>query len=367
VKQSFLLYGANGYTGQLIAQLAKTLGLTPILSGRNEAKIRPLAESLQFPYRIIDLDDTDKLHRILSEVKIVLHAAGPFKHTAKKMMEACLATQTHYLDITGEIEVFEMAKLYHEKAIQQNITIMPGVGFDVVPTDCMALFLKNKLPDAMYLRLAFASIGGGYSHGTAITMAEGLGEGSVIRENGKIVSTPLGHKGRWVDFGLKKLFVMTIPWGDISTAYHTTSIPNIETYTGASPKSFKILQYQHLFNWLLKTSLIRNYVKRKINAKPAGPSDEMRLKSKSLVWGEVENAAGKIVQARFTGPEGYTLTAHTSLLIVQKILNNDFKSGYQTPASLYGEDLIMEIDMTNREIMKNADIQNSQISHCNIM
>ena len=352
MKKSFLLYGANGYTGQLIAKLAKSYGLSPILSGRNEAKIRPLAQALQLPYSIIDLNDTEKLHRKLSEVKLVLHTAGPFRHTAKQMIEACIATNTHYLDITGEIEVFEMAKSYHEAALLNNITIMPGVGFDVVPTDCMALFLKNKLPDAQYLKLAFASIGGSYSHGTAITMAEGLGEGGAVRENGKIIGKPLGHKGRWVDFGLKKLFVMTIPWGDVSTAYYTTGIPNIETYTGASPKTFKLLAYQHLYNWLLKTAFVRNYVKRKINAKPAGPSDETRSKSKSLVWGEVENMSGEIVQARFTGPEGYTLTAHSSLIITQRILNDHFKTGYQTPASAYGEDLVLEIPDTNRELIQ---------------
>lgn len=351
MKESFLLYGANGYTGQLIAKLAISYGLSPILAGRNESKIRPLAEELKLPYRIIDLNDIEKLHHILSEVKVVLHTAGPFSHTAKQMIEACIATNTHYIDITGEISVFEMAKHFHKGAVAKNITIMPGVGFDVVPTDCMALFLKNKLPDAINLKLAFASIGGGYSHGTSITMAEGLGEGGAVRENGKIVPKPLGHKGRWVDFGVKKLFVMTIPWGDVSTAFHTTGIPNIETYTGTSPKTFNLLKYQYLYNWLLRTNLVRNYVKRKINAKPAGPDDEMRLKSKSLVWGEVENLNGQIVQARFTGPEGYTLTAHSSLIITKKVLNDDFKIGYQTPASAYGEDLVLEIPGTHRELI----------------
>lgn len=351
MKESFLLYGANGYTGRLIAKLAKSYGLTPILAGRNETKIHSLATELNLPYRIIDLNDTEKLQSILSEIKIVLHTAGPFNHTAKQMIEACIATNTHYLDITGEILVFEMAKKYNEKAVSKNITIMPGVGFDVVPTDCMALFLKNKMPDAIKLKLAFASIGGGYSHGTSITMAEGLGEGGAVREYGKIIPKPLGHKGRWIDFGVKKLFVMTIPWGDVSTAFHTTAIPNIETYTGASPKTFRLLKYQHLYNWLLKTNLVRNYVKKKINAKPAGPDEETRLKSKSLVWGEVENAKGEKISARFTGPEGYTLTAHSSLIITKKVLNDNFKSGYQTPASAYGEDLVLEIADTHRELI----------------
>ena len=346
---SFLLYGANGYTGKLIAQLANEYGLKPVLAGRRAEALEPLAKELNTIYHVIDLNDTKKLELVLKEMPLVLHAAGPFKNTAKQMINACLKTHTHYIDITGEIEVYEMAKKYNEAALKAGIVLMPGAGFDVVPTDCIALFLKNKLPDASELKLAFASIGGGLSHGTALTMAGSMGEKSAARKDGKIVRVPLGHKGMWVDFGLKKLFVMTIPWGDISTAYTTTGIPNIETYTGVSPKTFKLLKFQFLYNWLLRTSFMRNRQKNKINSKPAGPSDEKRAKSKGLVWGEVKNAKGQIAQARLIGPDGYTLTAHTSLIIARKILNGNFKPGYQTPAGCYGADLILEVPGITRE------------------
>lgn len=220
---------------------------------------------------------------------------------------------------------------------------MPGVGFDVVPTDCVALQLKNKMPDATHLKLAFASIGGGLSHGTAITMAGKIGEGGAVRENGKIIRKPLGQKGMWVSFGERKLFVMTIPWGDISTAFTTTGIPNIETYTGMAPKVYRILKLQWAFNWLLRTNFVRNIIRKKIKAKPAGPSDEQRKKSSSMVWGEVSNAAGKTLNAAISCLDGYSLTAHSSLLISKKILEGNFKPGYQTPAGCYGEHLIMEI------------------------
>ncbi|MEP7145132.1 MAG: saccharopine dehydrogenase NADP-binding domain-containing protein [Ferruginibacter sp.] len=349
----FLIYGANGYTGQLIAKLASDYNLNPILAGRNEQAIRQLSKELRLPYRIVDLDNTAELQKTLAGIELVLHAAGPFQLTAKPMMDACIATHTHYIDITGEIPVFEMAKRYDHAAVQAGIMIMPGVGFDVVPTDCMALFLKNKLPDASLLQLAFASIGGGLSHGTATTMIMGLGEGGAVRENGEIVKKPLGHKGMWIDFSTlagkeKKLFVMTIPWGDIATAHFTTAIPNIETYTGISPKIYKLLKLQGGFNWLLKTSLVRKYAAKKINEKPAGPVDEVRAKSSSLVWGRVQNQQGKTVQAAMRVKDGYTLTAHSSLLIVQKILDGNFKTGYQTPAAVYGEDLVLEVPDTKR-------------------
>lgn len=347
----FLLYGANGYTGQLIAGMAAEYGLAPILAGRNEQALKTMSEKLNLPYKVIDLADTEALQSALREVGVVLHAAGPFQHTSQRMIESCLATGTHYLDITGEIAVFERAKKYDYKAREAGIMIMPGVGFDVVPTDCTALYLKEQLPDATHLKLAFASVGGRLSHGTATTMAEGMGEGGAVRENGKIIRKPLGHKGFWVDFGVKKLFVMCIPWGDVSTAYATTSIPNIETYTGTSPKTFRILKWQWWFNWFLRSSFARNQAKKKLKKQPAGPSDEMRAKALSLVWGEATNEAGKSVAVRMQGPEGYTLTAITSLLIARKVLEGNFRTGYQTPAGVYGSNLIMEVAGVKREAL----------------
>ena len=349
----FLLYGANGYTGRLIAKLAASYGLVPILAGRKKDPIVALAKELDLDYRIFTLRDAKKLENSLLEVPLVLHAAGPFQFTSRLMIEACLKTNTHYLDITGEISVFELAKSFDEKAKAAGLMIMSGVGFDVVPTDCMAKYLKEKLPDATHLKLAFASIGGAFSHGTAMTMAEGLGQGSAARIDGKITPQPLGKKGMWLDFGIKKMFVMTIPWGDVSTAYFTTGIPNIETYTKASPKTFKYLKWQFLYNWILRTSFAKDFVKNKIKQKPAGPSDEMREKAMSLIWGEVTNGSGKTVAAKMECLEGYTLTAISSLIICHKVLSNNFKIGYQTPAAVYGADLVLEIPGTTREDIAN--------------
>ena len=343
MQNQLLLYGANGYTGKLIAKLAATYNLQPILAGRTEANIKPLAAELQLPYRIIDLDNKEQLENALSAVKLVLHAAGPYVYTAKQMIEACLQTGVHYIDINGDISVFEMLKKYDAAAKEKSIMVMPGAGFDVVPTDCIALQLKNKMPDATHLKLAFASIGGGLSHGTATTMTGKIGEGGAARENGMIVRKPLGQKGIWVSFGKKNLFVMTIPWGDISTAYTTTGIPNIETYTGMAPKVYRILKLQWAFNWLLRTEFVRNIIRKKIKAKPAGPSDEQRKISSSLVWGEATNPSGEKLTACISCLDGYSLTAHSSLLISKKILDGNFKTGYQTPSGCYGENLIMEV------------------------
>src|SRR6266516_7689334 len=97
-----MIYGANGYTGELIAREAVRRGHRPILAGRSAEKIEPLARELGCAWRAFPLDEPQ-----LREASLVLHCAGPFINTAMPMVRACLASGAHYLDITGEIEVFE--------------------------------------------------------------------------------------------------------------------------------------------------------------------------------------------------------------------------------------------------------------------
>jgi short subunit dehydrogenase-like uncharacterized protein len=350
MQDSFLLYGANGYTGKLIIQAALEKGLKPVIAGRNEEQIRALASDYNLQYAVFDLSNEQLIMEAIKDFPLVLHAAGPFKFTAKPMIKACIKTGVHYLDITGEISVFEYGKKMNEAAKQANMMIMSGVGFDVVPTDCLALFLAKNLPGATHLQLAFATLGGFLSHGTAATMNEGLGEGGVVRINGNLVKKPLGHKSMTVDFGIKKILVMTIPWGDISTAYTTTGIPNIETYTRASSKTVGLLKWQWLFNWVLKLSFIKKYQLRKIKSKPEGPDKDTREKATTLVWGKVWDEKGGTYTATLSCPEGYALTAISSVLIAEKVLKGNFKPGYQTPAGCYGEDLVLEIPGVIRKV-----------------
>ncbi len=350
MKNHILLYGAYGYTGKLIAREAKEQGLSLVLAGRSADKLEALSDELGYVYRAFPLDEPEEINRQVEGFPVVLHAAGPFAHTARPMMEACIRRHVHYLDITGEIEVFEMAAGLGKRAAEAGIMLMPGTGFDVVPTDCTALYLKEQLPDATHLKLAFATPGSSFSHGTANTMAENLGEGGAVREEGEIKRVPLGHKTMTVPFtDEKSLFTMAIPWGDVSTAYYSTGIPNIETYTSVHPNTYRYVKLQSYFNWLLRTSLVRSIVKSRIKKQPPGPSEEQRAKARSLIWGEVENEKGENRTVRLQTLEGYSLTAVASLMIAQRVLGGDAPVGFQTPAKAYGSGLVMEVPGSVRE------------------
>ena len=347
---SFIIYGASGYTGTLTAERAANLGLKPTLAGRSLEKIKPLAERLGLPYLVFSLDNPEEIDQSLEGFQVVLHCAGPFKFTAKPMMQACLRTNTHYLDIAGEIEIFEYAQYLNEKAEKAGVMLMPGVGFDVIPTDCLALFLKKQLPDAEFLELGFMGIGpAGWSVGTASTAVVNIDKGSAHRKNGKIEVVPTGHKTRWIPFKDKKLFFVSIPWGDVSTAYYSTNIPNIVTYTGMKPSQYNLVKRQKYFNWLLSMPFVKRMALNRLKRGPAGPTAQQRETSTTFVWGEVKNAAGKSHRATLITPNGYSLTAEASLIIVQKVLSGEYAVGAHTPAGVYGEDLVMEVESVSRK------------------
>ncbi len=343
---TFLIYGANGYTGELITRFAAERGLKPILAGRNEAKIAALAGKYGFEHRAFSLDDVAKVDAALQEVDMVLHCAGPFSITSLPMVKACIRNKKHYTDITGEISVFETCAAFGKKAEEAGVMIMPGIGFDVVPSDCLAKHLKDRLPTATYLSLAFYGVGR-LSHGTAATMTMNVGKGGAIRKDGKITPVKAAWKTREIDFGEVTKTGVTIPWGDVSTAFYSTGIPNIEVFTVVPPSNLKMMKMSRYLGWLLATGPFQSYLQKKIPA--GGPSDLERERGKTLMWGEASDADGMRVEARQQGPEGYTLTAIAALHIAEKILAGDLKTGYQTPAKAYGADLVLEIDGVKRQ------------------
>jgi short subunit dehydrogenase-like uncharacterized protein len=345
---ALIVYGSYGYTGQLIVEECRLKNLEVVLSGRNAEALRKQSLETGFPFHAVDVSDSSALKDLLRKGKVVIHCAGPFQYTAQAMANACLATKTHYTDITGEYQVFEWLAGHDQNAKDAGIMIMPGTGFDVVPSDCLSVHLKNRLPSATHLQLAFTMSKGGLSRGTSKTMIEGLGNGSLIRKDGVLKKINLGEKILDVDFGPFTAKTLNIPWGDISTAWRSTKIPNIEVYTGATEKMISNAKRSRYFNWLLRQRWLKNYLQKKVDQKPAGPSEENRKQSRSYLWGKVWDEKGNACISRLETLSGYMLTAKTAVLIAEKIINNQYQAGYQTPGMAYGADLILELSGTVR-------------------
>lgn len=381
-----MIYGANGYTGELIAREAVECGLRPILAGRSKEKIEPLARELGLECRAFSLESIESASndpspspsleykgggfeselRPLEGVELVLHCAGPFSQTSAPMIKACLAAGCHYLDITGEISVLEhtLERTQADQARAVGVVLCSGVGFDVVPTDCVALKLKELLPDATHLSLGFETDSAA-SPGTLKTAIESLGNGVLCTRDCNIVKMPSTETQREIDFGRGVVPAMAISWGDVASAFHTTRIPNIDTWIpvpGGRKSLVKVLQVTRP---VLATGFVQSILKKLVNKFVKGATAAERAKSRTWVWGEATNAKGKKKTVRIEIGNVYDVTVDAALKVVTHVLEIGYDGGSYTPAVLLGSGAVEELagagemalqDLAQRSISKNPQL-----------
>jgi short subunit dehydrogenase-like uncharacterized protein len=344
----FLIYGATGYVGRATAALAVERGLQPVLGGRSPS-VRELAEELGTEAVVVEVDDVAGVTAALADLPVVLNCAGPFYRTYRQLMDACLATGTHYLDIAGESVVFDAAAAADETAKAAEVMLLPAVGFDAVPTDCLAAHLVRRLPTATHLRLAFAQEGpASIPPGTAQTLVETAAH--VPSRLHRVDGTVVDAKPRptlEVDFGTGPVTAVLRTWADIYLAERSTGIPNIDVYLALSPGLLKQNDLLERMGWLLRFRAMRELVRRQI---PTGATAEERAASATHVWGEVFDADGNRAVGRIHGPEaGLVWTSRCCLDVVAHVLAGDAPPGHQTPATAYGPDLVLEANGVTRE------------------
>ena len=342
----WMLYGAYGYTGRLIADEAARRGMKPVLAGRNAKKVEPLADELDCPARVFDLSDAHAVARHLEDCRAVLHCAGPFSVTAEPMMRACLEAGVHYLDITGEIPVIEAAAARHQRAVEVGVALIPAVGFDVVPSDCLAAMLARRLPKARRLQLAFGGIGT-ISRGTARTILQGLPQGGRVRVDGRITRVPVAWKSMKVPFRQGQRSAVSVPWGDVASAWHSTGIPNIEAYMAMPQWQIKWFRRSRVLLPALRLPLPRDLICAGLRWFLGGGSAEQSDPLQSSFWGRVEDDQGGAVEATLVTPSAYRLTALTALASLEKVLAGEVPAGFSTPSQAFGAEFILEIPETD--------------------
>jgi len=342
-----LIYGATGYTGRLIAAEAKRLGCDVVLAGRNAERLERLGASLRLPWYAVGLDEAGELDRALADVDVVLHAAGPFSVTARWMLEACLRTCTHYLDIAGELAVFQLARQYDGVSRRRGIMIMPGVGFGIVASDCLAAHVAARVPNARWLRIAL-SYPPIVSRGSMRTMFSLVHSHVAVRRGGRLVSVPVGRLERAFDYGEGDQWSTALSWPDVYTAYYTTGIKNIEVYVEAGVLTRSLYQLGALLAEPLSLPLVQALFRFSTNVWPEGPSMRTNLSAEQVIVAEIEDQWRRRARVRLKTANGYEFTPFSAMAIAQRVLAGDFCIGFQTPAKIFGADFILAVPGTSR-------------------
>lgn len=345
----WMIYGATGYTGALVAEEAIRYGHRPLLAGRSESKLRPLAERLGLDYGVVSLDDINALTRVVSSVSAVYHAAGPFAATSMPMLRACLKAGTHYLDISGEISTYKNAFLYDSSARERGMAIIPGVGFDVIPSDCLIKYVADQLPDATHLEVAVNALQLLNSAGTSKSTLEIIAElGMVARRKGWLRPLPMGLGAKRFPFTTGRKWAMPVPWGDLEIGYHTSRIANITTYLTFPPILIGLfILFGPLTRALLKSQGVRSATGRIIDRLLTGPSETRRRRTRSAIYARVWNTQGEQREAWLETVEAYQYSVKIAPLVMERVLNGAYR-GALTPAQAFGADFALAVEDTQR-------------------
>lgn len=337
-----LVYGAYGFTGRLITEACLARGLEVVVAGRDAPRVEDVARQHEVPFRVFPVEERRALLRALDEVDVVMNVAGPFVHTAPPILKACLQSSTHYLDISGELEVLEHLAQQDAGLQEAGIMAVPGVGFDIVASDCLAAHLSAQLPLTTILELAVIG-SGAVSRGTARTALRQLGRPGYIRREGEIVPVPPAWKTRRVDLGHRVHEVVSVPLGDVIAAPRHTGIPSIIGYAALPPLARLILLWSRQLEWLFRLPLVKGLLRLWAETYYTGPSARRRKTGRSYVWGRVADEEGRERVAVLALPETYAFTAEAAAAAAEKVLGGTVRPGFQTPVTAFGSDFAFEV------------------------
>lgn len=345
-KTRLLLYGAYGYTGRLTAELAAARTLDVVLAGRNKDALSGLGDRLNLPTRAVGLDDHTKLSHALKDIACVVHMAGPFAVTSAPMLSACLATQTNYIDITGEIEVFEAMWSREEEIRRAGITAVPGAGFDVVPSDCLAAYVAGKLERPASLVIALRVLQSA-SQGTLRTAIRQVSKPVLCRRAGAIVALD-DRSPRWIDLSSGDEPCLPVSWGDVATAFHSTGVGNITVYLRRTALLRTADILASLFGPLLGSRVGHRALAALVRRLPAGPSQVKRSGHRSTIWAEATDGSGRSSRARLSTPDAYDFAANSALEITTRISSLPAALGLVTPSQAFGADFVLSLPGCSR-------------------
>ncbi len=335
-----MIYGATGFAGKRIAREAIIQGLTPILAGRSKVQLEEIGLELGLETRCLSLEEPTEVSASLTDVALLVNAAGPFIFTATALRQACIETGTNYIDITGEMGVLSASLELNARAEKTGVFIVSCAGFDVVGSDCLAKSLASSLNSPSQLFLALIE-GSKFSKGTVSAFIHQLPKGFFCLRNSQLVKIAPGTMCKTVNLGFRYQHLMPFPWGDLVTAKVSTGIENIITYAGCNKLDAYFSRIiLPVLGFVYRSKTILNWRITRLNSRHRNPTNDELNTCKTYIWGRVENEAGDAKEGLLETPDGYRFTDISVVHAVTHFLEGKFDglSGAMTPSQAFGLD-----------------------------
>ena len=341
----WLIYGATGDTGRLIIEEAVRRGHKPILAGRSEDKLRAVAEPLGLQWTAFGLDNPPALHKAAQDTSLILNVAGPFSNTSAPIVRACLEAGVSYLDVANEVEVFEALYAQDETARQRGVALIPGVGFGVTTSDCLAMYVANQVPGAQELEVAISLYNAHESPSAMLTRTRAMASGGRARRAGQLEHVALGAGGRRMPFPDGEHTILPVPLADVVSSYRSTGIPNVTAYMTFAVNPFIARTALPVTQKLaaipaVQQMLVRSHHSPARTEMPTAPQH-------SYVWAHASDKKGNTAEAWLETGEGYAYSAAAAVRAVEQVLQHR-QVGALTPAQAFGPDFPLAIPGVRR-------------------
>jgi short subunit dehydrogenase-like uncharacterized protein len=313
---TIVLYGATGYTGRLVTEELARRGLDHVLSGRDPDKLARLRGA---PVRAARLDDDRALRELLEGASVVINCAGPFTLAGDALVRAAIATRTHYVDSTGEQAFIRMVFDRHGGTAERaGVALLPALGFDYAPGDCIARLAGAAIEPLDELVLAYAMEGFGMTRGTLKSALEGMAGSEVVYEEESWRAAPGGiYKARF-DFPepIGRQAMSRFPSGEVITVPHhtrTRKVTSLLTTSTAAPfaAAAPLLPYTLPALGLALRTPVRGLLNRAIGLLPEGPKEEARRAAEFTVVAVARGRDGRERRGVLRGSDVYGTTAVT--------------------------------------------------------
>ncbi|NRB41299.1 MAG: saccharopine dehydrogenase NADP-binding domain-containing protein [Pseudomonadales bacterium] len=330
----WMIYGANGFLGQLIVAEAVRRGYQPILAGRNDKALMLLADTYDLEYRVFDLQHQKIIKDQLHDVVLLLNCAGPFMQTADALRTAAIAKGCHYLDVSAETAVNQQSLACDNQAIESGSVILPALGFYSVVADVLVHRLLEQHAEISRVKLIYTGQPF-YSRGMQKTLFFLFLQGTV---------------------NAKKLPYALLQ-ADKGMCMYSSGLNEISLYQESCHSVFRKYRWMGILKPILKTALIQRFIENQMDKRRENKcSDTLTRNIQITAQGYIAGDNSGRLEHKMEVAESFSFSVFSTLMAVEHVLADKLMPGAYSPSQALDIDAVLAMDIHHQHSQDRAQI-----------